>query len=93
MEEKYDPVSAIHDIAVLLGRNGYLKSEKTCLQIMEELQKIDAARIEIKNEMTPKVENIRVLEHRWYEAGFNQGLQTALDILNGERKERRRPNG
>lgn len=36
--EKLDPVSAIYDIAVLLGRNGYLKSERTCLKIMEVLK-------------------------------------------------------
>ena len=40
-EEKFDPVSAIYDIAVLLGRNGYLKSEKTCLKVMELLKEQD----------------------------------------------------
>ena len=38
MADTFDPVSALHDIAVLLGRNGYLKSEKTCLRIIEILK-------------------------------------------------------
>lgn len=46
-EEKFDPVSAIHDIAVLLGRNGYLKSEKTCLKVMELLEKQEAIQVDL----------------------------------------------
>lgn len=45
--EVFDPVSAIYDIAVLLGRNGYLKSEKTCLKVMELLKKQDAKEIDL----------------------------------------------
>ena len=42
MPTRFDPVAEIYDIAVLLGRNGYLKSEQTCIKIMEYIKHLEA---------------------------------------------------
>ena len=38
MDESFDSVAALYEIAALFGRNGYLKLEKTCLRIIEILK-------------------------------------------------------
>ena len=64
------------------GKVPYCNFKQAMKDAVDLLKRQSSIKQEIMNAMTPEVDNIKVTENRWYEAGFNEGLQTAIKIIN-----------